>query len=173
MSNVYPATRWWGIPSHRNKKCRQLNARINVNKIKLMALIKNVDKAARTIDFSGLNKSKSMSKHSVYATDIDGLMEFGNEHIILFEVKEHGRKMSHGQSTAFERLVDAWNYNPGKKGLLIYATHDPEAYGAIPIEDCEVQAIYGVNGWSDTSGCLLEVLQTIGKNWNINKLKSK
>ena len=138
-----------------------------------MGLIRNLDKTARSIDFSGINGSDSMAKgrKKVYCSDLDGIMEFNNKFLILFEVKEHGMILPMGQKLLLERLVDAWLLKPGAKAVAIYATHEPELYGAIPIEDCQVQLAYAGNHWANKGGSLLDAIINIGEVWDIKKLK--
>ena len=67
-------------------------------------LIRNADKVSRAIDFNGLNRSSTMAKDSVYCSDIDGIMEFSDKYLIIFEIKEKGQILKTGQRLLMERI---------------------------------------------------------------------
>lgn len=136
-------------------------------------LIRNLDKASRTIDFKGL-KGPGGGKTKAYCSDIDGVMEFDNTYLIMFEIKEHGAKLEWGQKTMLERIADAWvESSPEKRAFVIHASHLSSLYGAIPAADCSVVKIYDAyeQEWLEYDESLLASVSRIGRENNIQKLK--
>jgi len=68
-----------------------------------MTLIRNSNQVKQTIDFSGIQNGK------IHPSDIDAVLEFNNEALILMEVKREGNDMPIGQRLLLERICDSWH----------------------------------------------------------------
>ena len=139
----------------------------------MKGLIRNTAKVTRGIDFSGLNSSSTMAKGSVYASDIDAIMEFNDKHVIMVEIKEEGVPLKMGQRLLLSRLCNAWNQT-GRQGIVLFATHSPDIVGNVGLTQCTVKETYS-SKWTkaDNGSNLLEALQLLGDEWNITKLKKQ
>lgn len=102
-----------------------------------MSRIHNLKKASQPIDFSGLNLNGR-----IYPTDIDGLIEVGNEEYIIFEVKYRGSEVPFGQRLALQRMTDDFR-KAGKRAVAIVCEHSVKNY-EIPVKaaDCSVREMY-------------------------------
>ena len=77
------------------------------------SLIRNSNQTKQGIDFTGVENGK------IHPTDIDAVLEFDNEALILIEVKRKGSKLPLGQRLLLERLCDSWHT---EKSIVLYAT---------------------------------------------------
>lgn len=102
-----------------------------------MSRIHNLKKASQPIDFSGLNLNGR-----IYPTDIDGLIEVGNEEYIIFEVKYRDSEVPFGQRLALQRMTDDFR-KAGKRAVAIVCEHSVKNY-EIPVKaaDCPVREMY-------------------------------
>ena len=130
------------------------------------SLIRNSKLVRQTIDFSGLQNGK------IHPTDIDAVLEFDNEVLILMEVKRQGNDIPMGQKLVLERIVNSWHT---KKSIAILVAHDHyNAETDIPLHQCKViNYFYDLKWYTIDERCLMEFLQSIGNKWNVNKLKFK
>ena len=127
-------------------------------------MIRNTKKALRCLDYSGLGDGNTCS-------DLDGIIEIKNTYLILIEFKEEGNELPTGQRLLLERLCDSWiQSNSKKKSVVLFATHRPDLFGAIPMRECEVQKIYKDGKWIKYTNNLLDTIHSIGKAWKITKL---
>ena len=76
-----------------------------------MSLIRNRNQTRQAIDFSGIQNGK------IHPTDIDGVLEFDNEVLILFEVKRFKNDIPIGQRLVLERICDSWKT---KKSIVLF-----------------------------------------------------
>ena len=67
-----------------------------------MSLIRNSNQVKQAIDFSGIESGK------IHPTDIDVVLEFNNEVLILMEVKRKGNNIPVGQRLVLERIANSW-----------------------------------------------------------------
>ncbi len=130
-----------------------------------MSLIRNRNQTKQAIDFSGIQNGK------IHPTDIDGVLEFDNEVLILFEVKRFNNDIPIGQRLVLERICDSWKT---KKSIVLFVNVNIENdIDYIPLKDGYVTKYY-INGkWSDlnTDNKITNVLNRLGNKWNIKKLK--
>ena len=127
-----------------------------------MSLIRNSNQVKQAIDFSGLQNGK------IHPSDIDAVLEFNNEVLILIEVKRINNKIPTGQRLLLERICDSWHT---KKSIVLKVTHDFKIDEAdIPLKLCNVEQVYFGGKWIRKESKLLDALQNIGRNWNISKL---
>jgi hypothetical protein len=128
------------------------------------SLIRNSNLTKQGLDFTGLQNG------AIHPSDIDAVLEFDNEALILIEVKKQGSKIPLGQRLLLERLCNSWHT---KKAIVLYVTHNfKDETIDIPIEKCKVSAAYYGREWTVKPKIPLpEALNKLGKSWNIDKLK--
>lgn len=112
-------------------------------------------RARQLNDFSGLRYG------TITPTDVDVLIDLGNRHFVVAEIKGAGVRMPFGQELAFTRLVDCVQ-DAGKYGLLLEAEHqEPDSERAINVAECLVRRYYVERRWSDVVGGTLTVRRAI------------
>jgi hypothetical protein len=130
-----------------------------------MSLIRNSKQVRQTIDFTGVENGK------IHPTDIDVVLEFDNEVLILMEVKRKGNKIPTGQRLLLERLADSWHT---KKSVVLFVTHNFKNDDKdIPLKDCDVDSVYWQGKWKPAKRdiTLIKTLKGFSELWNIKKLK--
>ena len=130
-----------------------------------MSLIRNSKQVKQTIDFTGVESGK------IHPTDIDVVLEFNNEVLILMEVKRKGNKIPIGQRLVLERIADSWHTD---KSVVLYVTHNfKNDEKDIPLSECNVDSIYINKEWKDAKQeiSLKDTLRAFSKKWNIDKFK--
>ena len=75
---------------------------VNFNSQSLDSLIRNSAEVRRTIDFTMVQNG------AMHPSDIDAVLEFDNQILILIEVKKRGIKIPIGQRLLLERICDSW-----------------------------------------------------------------
>jgi hypothetical protein len=128
------------------------------------SLIRNTKQVRQSIDFTGVENNK------IHPTDIDFVLEFDNDILILGEVKKEGNKLPIGQRLVLERMVDKW----GSKGIALKVIHNHlDDNTDIPLLDCCVEAYYIEGKWTvlNTPYSLVAFVNGLGKKWNNNKCK--
>jgi len=128
------------------------------------SLIRNSNQTKQGLDFTGIENGK------IHPTDIDALLEFDNEVLILMEVKRVGNEIPTGQRLALERICDSWHTD---KCVVLFVTHNfKEDLIDIPLAECNVQKTYYKNKWIINKPTpLIDALNKIGDSWNVSKLK--
>ena len=128
------------------------------------SLIRNSNQTKQGLDFTGVQNGK------IHPTDIDALLEFDNEVLILMEVKRVGNEIPTGQRLALERICDSWHPD---KCVVLFVTHNFRNDSKdIPLIECNVEKTYYKKKWTDNkSYSLKSVLNKIGESWNVKKLK--
>ena len=127
-----------------------------------MSLIRNSNQVKQAIDFSGLQNGK------IHPSDIDAVLEFDNEVLILIEVKRINNEIPTGQRLLLERICDSWHTD---KSIVLKVTHDFKIDESdIPLKLCNVEQVYFDGRWIHKESKLLDALHNIGRNWNITKL---
>ena len=127
------------------------------------SLIRNSNQVKQVIDFTGIQNGK------IHPSDIDAVLEFNNDALILIEVKRKGNRIPTGQRLLLERISDSWHNQ--EKAIVLKVTHTfKDDTRDIPLEECLVEVCYYKGKWSERSGPLLEVLNKLGESWNIKKL---
>ncbi len=130
-----------------------------------MSLIRNSNQVKQTIDFAGIESGK------IHPTDIDVVLEFDNEVLILMEVKRKGNKIPTGQRLVLERIANSWHTD---KVVVLYVTHNFKNDNKdIPLKECNVESIYLGRVWKESKRqiSLVDTIKGFSKLWNINKLK--
>ena len=130
-----------------------------------MSLIRNTKQVRQTIDFTGIESGK------IHPTDIDVVLEFDNEVLILMEVKRKGNLIPIGQRLVLERIANSWHTN---KVVVLYVTHNFKNDNKdIPLSECNVDSIYINKEWKDAKQeiNLKNTLKGFSEKWNIKKFK--
>lgn len=128
-----------------------------------MSLIRNSKQVRQSIDFTGIESGK------IHPTDIDVVLEFDNEALILMEVKRKGNKIPTGQRLVLERIANSWHT---KKVVVLFVTHNFKNDDKdIPLSGCNVESIYIDKQWKNakTEITLKDTLIGFSKKWNIKK----
>ena len=129
-----------------------------------MSLIRNSKQVKQTIDFTGIESGK------IHPTDIDVVLEFDNEVLILMEVKRKGNKIPLGQRLVLERIANSWHTS---KVVILYVTHNFENDDKdIPLNKCQVDSTYMDKIWKPAKKeiSLINTLKGLSELWNIKKL---
>ena len=130
----------------------------------MKSLIRNSKQVSQSIDFTGVENN------NIHPTDIDFVLEFDNEILILGEVKKKGNKLPIGQRLVLERIVDGW----GSKGIALKVIHSHRDDNTdIPLKDCFVEAYYLEGNWKllDSPYGLIGFVNGLGRKWNNNKCR--
>lgn len=133
----------------------------------MSTLVKNMEKLQRPIIFDGL-KSGNISP-----TDIDSVIELWNKFLILFEVKELGKDITIGQKITTTRIIDSWNLDKNKTGIVIFAQHNPEDK-EILLAECKVNKIYMDGEWKSINKNVdvKSFLTILGNKFNVKPLQT-
>ena len=129
----------------------------------MSSLIRNRKKVRQVIDFTGVQNGK------MHPSDIDAVLEFDNEILILIEVKYKFKKIPTGQRLLLERLCNSWHT---KKSIVLKVEHDYESDEEnIPLENCKVTAIYFDNkGVYYSEGYeFRRYINKLGEKWECKK----
>jgi hypothetical protein len=131
----------------------------------MSSLIRNRKKVRQVIDFTGVQNGK------MHPSDIDAVLEFDNEILILIEVKYKYKKIPTGQRLLLERLCNSWHT---KKSIVLKVEHDYESDEEnIPLENCKVTAIYFDNKWVYYSEGyeFKRYINKLGEKWECKKCR--
>ena len=131
----------------------------------MKSLIRNSNQTKQGIDFTGIENGK------IHPTDIDAVLEFNNEALILIEAKKINNDLPTGQRLVLERICNSW-HTP--KSIVLFVTHDfRDDTQDIPLMECKVEKFYCNNKWQpiENKPDLKNVLNKLGESWNIKKLK--
>ena len=130
-----------------------------------MTIIRNDKQIKQGIDFTGVQNG------NIHPTDIDAVLEFNNEALILIEAKRVGNEISTGQSLVLERICDSWHT---RKSIALFVTHTIEDTSElIRLDECKVYKYYHNHKWHSSvdNTDFKTILNNIGKSWDIEKLK--
>ena len=128
-----------------------------------MSLIRNSKQVKQAIDFTGIENGK------IHPSDIDAVLEFDNEVLILIEVKRIGNEIPTGQRLMLERICDSWDTG---KSIVLKVTHNfIDDDSDIPLRLCNVEKYYYNKKWTTRDKPLKDALISLGIKWNIAKLK--
>jgi hypothetical protein len=130
----------------------------------MKSLIRNSNQTKQGLDFTGIENGK------IHPSDIDAVLEFNNEALILIEVKRVNNNIPTGQRLLLERICNSWHT---EKSVVLFVTHDfKQDEKDIPLNECKVELCFYKNKWIKVNKTDLKiVLNKLGNNWNINKLK--
>lgn len=128
-------------------------------------MIKHEKRIKQILDFRGVGNSK------IHPSDIDAVLEFDNEYLILFEVKLKGVQVPFGQELLFKRIADAWQKSNGI-AFVIYCEHETETSEIVSMQNTTVKRIYcqGVN--YERNENIKECLTKLADYYKITKLKN-
>jgi hypothetical protein len=131
-----------------------------------MSLIRSPREVVRAIDFTGVQNG------AMHPTDIDCVLEFNNDILILMEVKQWGKEIPLGQRLLLERLCDAWR-TPRSTVLKVDYKKENVGEYTIDLHECFVTKYYYEGQWSDTKTPvkLIEFINHLGKKWNCDKCR--
>ena len=128
-----------------------------------MSLIKNVNHIKQAIDFTGLQNDK------IHPSDIDAVLEFDNEALILMELKNYNSNgIPTGQRLILERIADSWHT---RKAIVLEIRHNQLGTAPINLSRCAVKSYYLSGSWIDTDIMVKDALNALGYFWKIGKLK--
>ena len=130
-----------------------------------MTIIRNDNQIKQGIDFTGVQNG------NIHPTDIDAVLEFNNEALILIEAKRVGNEISTGQRLVLERICDSWHT---RKSIALFVTHTIEDTSElIRLDECKVYKYYHNHKWHSSvdNTDFKTILNNIGKSWDIEKLK--
>lgn len=126
-----------------------------------MGLIRNAKQVTQAVDFSGVQNGV------IHPSDIDAVLEFNNEALVLMEIKRKNNIIPTGQRLMLERIVDRW-----EKGIVLKIEHEHyDADTPIPLNKCFVTNVYFEKSWKSCQIPVVNYLQQLGVMWNIEKLK--
>lgn len=124
-----------------------------------MSLIHNTNKVKQSIDFTNIQWGK------IYPSDIDAVLEFNNDVLILIEVKQKGKEIPTGQRLMLERICNSWHT---KKSIVLLVWHDFKNENIdIPLNKCIIEKVYFKNKWNTHNEKLKPYLDKIIKFYDI------
>ena len=128
-------------------------------------LIRNHNQVKQAIDFKGLDYG------NIHPSDIDAVLEFDNEHLILIEVKRIGNDIPEGQKRLLERICNDWNGN----SIVLKGEHKCNDTETVFLDECILTESYKPNKkgvWTKhgSTTTIKEVIDSIAVKWNIQKL---
>ena len=127
-------------------------------------LIRNKEQVKQAIDFVGAEWK------DIHPSDIDAVLEFDNEHLILFEVKRKGYSIPKGQRLLLKRIADCWQRKG--KAIILKGEHECNDTETIVLQDCELTALYYCGLWRkpDYQLSIGKAMNLLGKHWDIKKM---
>ena len=125
-------------------------------------LIRNTNQIKQAIDFIGAEWG------SIHPSDIDAVLEFDNEFLILFEVKRVGYPIPGGQKKMLHRICNSWK----GKSIVLKAEHEYNDTEIIKLNECELTELYYNGFWRKPKYRLSieKALELLAKHWNIKKM---
>ncbi len=128
-----------------------------------MSLIRNSNQVKQAIDFTGVQNGK------IHPSDIDAVLEFDNEALILIEVKRENNDRPTGLRNLLEMIGDSWRTEISIVLKVIHSYKNDSS--DIPLDICMVESCYYNKKWINKKSTLIDALNNIGIKWNIKKLK--
>lgn len=131
-----------------------------------MSLIRNSREVVRAIDFTGVQNGV------IHPSDIDAVLEFDNDILILIEVKKVNNEIPLGQKLLLERICCAWRTN---RSVVVKVEYQ-DVYDVnenIPLEACFVTEYYHRYRWKKTKENypLRNFLNYLGERWENKKCR--
>lgn len=112
-------------------------------KIMAESYFHNRERAKQLIDFSG------MFDGNLGCTDMDGVFEFRDKVLIIFEAKLVGCYPPQGQNQAFKRIIDAWEESGKRRGLYVIVEHNQPTEKDVLLRETKVIAMYTKGKWRE------------------------
>lgn len=130
------------------------------------SLIRNSKEVRKTIDFTGVQNGL------MHPSDIDAVLEFDNDILILMEVKKQGIEIPVGQKLLLERISQSW-HTPRSVVLKVEYLNIFKDDEDVPLDQCYVTEFYFNKKWRDTKKPvnLVMALNVLGKKWKNEKCK--
>jgi len=134
----------------------------------MKSVVKNSNLIAQVVDFTALKNYK------IRPSDIDAVLEFDNEVLILMEFKRCGVKIPSGQKLLLERICDSWHT---KKSIVLKVEHCfYDETKNIPIEKTAVTGYYMNGSWIypsvlDGRKKTIDFLNELGVMWDCKKCR--
>ena len=127
------------------------------------SLIRSRNKVKQVIDFTGVQNGK------LHPSDIDAVLEFDNEVLILMEVKYKFNKIPTGQRLLLERICDSWHT---EKSVKIEHDFDNDEVN-IPLEKCIISGIYHNKTWTyyKEGKEFKSFINKMGEKWECKKCR--
>lgn len=97
---------------------------------------------------------------NITPTDIDGMIDFGNNVFVIIEIKYLDAEMKTGQRLAIERLTDALQ-KAGKQAIAILASHsvdNPEK--DVDVSICKVFSCRYMYNWQECNCTVSEIINS-------------
>ncbi|MHA1290712.1 MAG: hypothetical protein ACTSPB_25285 [Candidatus Thorarchaeota archaeon] len=130
-----------------------------------MSLIRNRKKVRQVIDFTGVQNGR------MHPSDIDAVLEFNNDVLILMEVKYRRQGIPTGQKLLLERICDSWHTD---KACVLKVEHEFNDDDVdIPLHECRVTGFYNRRHWIYYKDpiLLVDYLNELGVKWDCAKCK--
>jgi len=133
-----------------------------------MSLIKNRNRVKQVIDFTGVQNG------AMHPSDVDAVLEFNNEVLILMEIKYKSKPIPTGQRLMLERICNSWHVEG--RGIVLRVEHDYEDENTnIPLDSCLVSSYYHNRErrwvWLQEKVPLVNYLNSLGEKWECKKCK--
>ena len=130
----------------------------------MKTLIKNKKYLNQKIDFTGLENN------NIHPSDIDAVLEFDNDVLILIEVKFKDAIIPVGQKYMLQNIVDSWH--TGKAVVLKLSHNFLDDVQFIPLVECKVEEVYYKGVWQKAKiSNFINHLNGIGEIFDCKKLK--
>jgi hypothetical protein len=127
------------------------------------SLIRSRNKVKQVIDFTGIQNGK------LHPSDIDAVLEFDNEVLILMEVKYKFNSIPTGQKLLLERICDSWHT---KKSVVLKIEHDFDNDKVnVPLDKCKITGVYHNKIWTyyKEGKEFKSFINTLGIRWECEK----
>jgi len=126
-------------------------------------MIRDIKRATQFVDYSGISNGK------IHPSDIDAVLEFGNDVLVLIEIKYRKGRMPTRQKILLERICDSWHN--GKSVVLKVVHNVDDTSQSVKLEECLVDGIYYNKKWKYHNGGVpfVKVINEIGKRFNCEK----
>lgn len=118
----------------------------------------------QVLDFKGVGNSK------IHPSDIDAVLEFNDEYLILFEVKLKGVSVPYGQQRLFKAIANAWQI-VNKEAFVVYCQHETSTDEIINMANTTVTSVYHNGKTYDRNENIRDFLFKLAKHYDIQKLK--
>lgn len=128
-------------------------------------MIKYEKRIKQVLDFKGIGNTK------IHPSDIDGVLEFNNQYLIILEVKLEGMKIPVGQRLLLHRIADAWQ-KVNKEAFVIYCYHETTTEEVINLENTRVIGLYHAGKKYKRNENIRNFLVKLAEHYNIEKLKN-
>ncbi len=128
----------------------------------MKGMIRNAAQVKQVIDFVGTEYG------NIHPSDIDAVLEFDNEVLIIFEIKRQGCHIEKGQALLLERLVNNWK----GKAIVLKGEHTYQDDEVIILNECAFTWCYYAGKWRRPKVALTigNALGLLARKWDIKKM---